>query len=132
MTKAPAARDRDAPADVLADAARARGGFERFFALSLDVMCVANFDGFFTRVNPAFERVLGYAREQLLGAPFMRFVHPEDHNATLGEFDSIVRGGETLAFENRYRASDGSYRRPQWSSITDHDAGLIYAVARDV
>jgi PAS domain-containing protein len=65
MTQAPADRDPEAAADVLADAARARGELERFFALSLDMLCVANFDGFFTRVNPAFERVLGYSREEL-------------------------------------------------------------------
>jgi signal transduction histidine kinase len=59
-------------------------------------------------------------------------VHPEDHDATLGEFESILGGGETRAFENRYRRADGSYRWLQWSSITDRDAGLIYAVARDV
>jgi len=132
MTQAPADRDPEAAADVLADAARARGELERFFALSLDMLCVANFDGFFTRVNPAFERVLGYSREELLGKPFMSFVHPEDHDATPGEFESILGGGETRAFENRYRRADGSYRWLQWSSITDRDAGLIYAVARDV
>jgi PAS domain S-box-containing protein len=83
-------------------------------------------------VNPAFERALGYSREELLGRRFMSFVHPADHDATLGEFESILGGGETRVFENRYRRSDGSYRWLQWSSITDRDAGLIYAVARDV
>jgi PAS domain S-box-containing protein len=132
MTQAPADRDPEAPADVLADAARARGELERFFALSLDMLCVANFDGCFTRVNPAFERVLGYSRGELLREPFMSFVHPEDHHATLGEFESILSGSETRAFENRYRCADGGYRWLQWSSITDRDAGLVYAVARDV
>jgi PAS domain S-box-containing protein len=130
MTKAPADRDPEAPADLLA--APAGDELESFFALSLDMLCVANFDGLFTRVNPAFERVLGYARDELEGALFMSFVHPEDHDATLREFQSILDGGETLAFENRYRRNDGTYRWLQWSSITDRGAGLIYAVARDV
>lgn len=125
-------RNPEASADILADAARARGDFERFFALSLDLLCVANFDGFFTRVNPAFERALGYSREELLGRRFMSFVHPDDQDATLGEFESILAGGETRVFENRYRRADGTYRWLQWSSITDRDAGLVYAVARDV
>ena len=121
-----------APSDVLADAARARDELERFFALSLDMLCVANFDGVFTRVNPAFEQALGYSHDEVVGARFMGYVHPEDHDATLGEFESILSGGETRAFENRYRRADGSYRWLQWSSTTDREAGLIYAAARDV
>ena len=103
-----------------------------FFALSLDMLCVCDFNGYFTRVNPAFERVLGHTAEAMTRAPFMSFVHPDDHDGTLGEFAKIQQGGETLAFENRYRCRDGSYRWLQWSSTTDHDVGRIYAVARDV
>ena len=125
-------RDPEAPSDLIADAARARDELERFFALSLDMLCVADSGGIFTRVNPAFERALGYARDELVGAPFMSFVHPEDHDATLAEFESILTGRETRAFENRYRRADGGYRWLQWSSITDREAGLIFAVARDV
>ena len=119
-------------ADALAQAARARDELERFFALSRDLLCVADFNGFFTRVNPAFGRALGHSSEELLREPFMSFVHPDDREATLAEFTSILQGEEAHAFENRYRNSDGSYRWLQWASATDRDAGLIYAVARDV
>ena len=114
------------------DALRAQDDLERFFALSLDMLCVADFDGFFTRVNPAFERVLGHTSEEMLREPFMSFVHPEDRESTLAEFGSILSGGESVAFENRYRCRDGSYRWIQWASTTDREVGLIYAVARDV
>jgi PAS domain S-box-containing protein len=60
----------------------AREALERFFSLSLDLLCVADFHGHFTRVNPAFERVLGHSSEVLLREPFMSFVHPADHAAT--------------------------------------------------
>ncbi len=119
-------------AEALAEAARARDELERFFALSLDLLCVADFDGFFRRVNPAFERALGHSSETLLREPFMSFVHPDDRDATLAEFTAILDGGDSHAFENRYRTGDGGYRWLQWASATDHDAGLIYAVARDV
>jgi PAS domain S-box-containing protein len=124
----PGAVEGDSPAD----AARPREDLERFFALSGDLLCVADFRGFFTRVNPAFERVLGYTSDELLGEPFMSFVHPDDHRATAAEYESVIGGAEALAFENRWRCRDGSYRWLQWSSITDRDVGLIYAVARDV
>jgi PAS domain S-box-containing protein len=96
------------------------------------MLCVADFSGFFTRVNPAFERVLGHTSDALLSEPFMSFVHPDDREATTAEYESVLGGGEALGFENRWRCRDGSYRWLQWVSTTDRDVGLIYAVARDV
>ena len=122
------AGERDAPAG----APRVREELERFFALSLDMLCVADFSGHITRVNPACERLLGHTREELLREPFMSFVHPDDHEATEAEYASVIGGSESLAFENRWRHRDGSYRWLQWATTTDHDVGLIYAVARDI
>jgi PAS domain S-box-containing protein len=129
----PSAADRGAvEGNVPAHGAHAPADLERFFALSRDMLCVAGTDGYFTHVNPAFERVLGYTRGELLRDPFMSFVHPDDREKTAAEYASVLGGGEALAFENRYRSRDGSYRWLQWSSITDRDTGLVYAAARDV
>jgi PAS fold len=76
--------------------------------------------------------VLGYSRKEVLSEPFLNFVHPDDREATLGEYASVLSGGESLEFENRWRCHDGSYRWLQWATATDRDADLIYAVARDV
>jgi PAS domain S-box-containing protein len=131
MTQA-AGQEKGGPPDALVEAVRARSELERFFALSRDMLCVADFNGFLTRVNPAFERALGHSSEDMLREPFMSFVHPDDREATLAEFTAVLNGGESLGFENRYRTRDGGYRWLQWASATDRDAGLIYAVARDV
>jgi PAS domain S-box-containing protein len=131
MMTQPAGRERRGPADALADAGRG-GGLERFFALSNDMLCLADFNGFLTRVNPAFQRVFGHSSEELLREPWISFVHPDDRDATLAEFSVVLNGGESLAFENRWRSRDGSYRWLQWATATDRDACLIYAVARDV
>jgi PAS domain S-box-containing protein len=129
----PSAADHGAvEGDLPADAPPAPEDLERFFSLSRDMLCVADFNGFFTRVNPAFERVLGHTSDELVGEPFMSFVHPDDRDATAAVYESVMSGGEALAFENRYRGRDGSYRWLQWASITDGDVGLIYAVARDI
>jgi PAS domain S-box-containing protein len=106
---------------------------ERFFALSVDMLCVANFEGHMARVNPAFERVLGYTGGELVREPFMSFVHPDDRERTAEIYADVMAGGQAVGdFENRYRCADGSYRWLQWSSVTDNDAKLVYAVARDV
>src|SRR5581483_327313 len=103
----------------------------RFFALSLDLLCVAGFDGFFKDINPAWEATLGYSRAELLAEPFLSFVHPDDRPATAAETAKLIEGHVTLTFENRYRAKDGRYRSLLWTAYPVPAERRIYASARD-
>ncbi len=104
----------------------------RFFTFSLDMLCISKSDGYFKRVSPAFEQTLGWSVEELLRRPFLEFVHPDDHAATLREVERQVAAGESvLQYENRYRHKDGSWRVLSWKSVPQPD-GLMYATARDV
>jgi PAS domain S-box-containing protein len=105
---------------------------DKLFQLSTDLLCVAGFDGRFRRVNPAFSRVLGWSSAELTAVPLTEFVHPDDRQRTLDEIARLAAGCATLQFENRYRGKDGSYRWLAWTSTPDMEAGLLYAVARDV
>ncbi len=105
---------------------------DRFFKLSLDMFCIATFDGYFIRVNPAWQTVLGYSDEEMRASPFMDFVHPDDCDATTEVMSLLTTGEPLIDFENRYRAKDGSYKRLQWTASPFIHQGLIYAVARDV
>jgi PAS domain S-box-containing protein len=111
---------------------RAEEELDRFFNLSIDMHCVANFDGYFKRLNPAWERVLGYTIEELLARPYLDFVHPDDRKPTTAEADKLSVGGEVLSFENRYRAKDGSYRWLEWVCVPYPSEEMIYGVARDI
>lgn len=111
---------------------RAEQELDRFFALSQDVLCVAGMDGYFKRVNPAFERMLGYSREELLSRPYLEFVHPDDREATRRQADGCATGRSVDRFENRYRCKDGSYRWLMWTSTAPGAEGVVYATAHDV
>jgi PAS domain S-box-containing protein len=101
--------------------------------MSLDLICTASFDGYFVQLNPAWTRVLGFDLEELQRRPFVEFVHPDDLEATLTEVDKQARRGQLVFnFQNRYLCADGSYRWLEWTSHPDYEAGLMFAVARDV
>jgi len=105
---------------------------ERFFALSLDLLCIAGFDGYFKLLNEAWERALGFSREELLAKPFLDFVHPDDREATSAEAAKLAQGQEVLHFENRYRRKDGSYVWLSWTARPFAKEKSLYCVARDV
>ena len=103
---------------------------DQFFNVTLDLLGIANTEGYFLRLNPAAERILGYTREELMAKPFLEFVHPDDIEKTRGAVSSLAAQQKVLSFENQYRCKDGTYRWLQWTSAP---AGrLIYAAARDV
>jgi PAS domain S-box-containing protein len=111
---------------------RAERQFERIFDLSVDLLCVATFDGYFTRVNPAVERTLGYSGQELVSRPFADFVHEDDRASTREALDRLAGGQEIVQFENRYVRADGSICWLQWSVRPETREGLVYAAARDV
>jgi PAS domain S-box-containing protein len=107
-------------------------GLDDLFDLSLDILCLATVDGYFKRVNPAFERTLGYTTEELVSRPFLVFVHPQDVERTRTALEVLASGGELREFENRYICRDGSIRWLQWNCRPGPTEGLVAAAARDV
>ncbi len=105
---------------------------DRFFTLSLDMLCIAGFDGRFKRLNPAWSRALGFSEEELQTQPYLGFVHPDDRERTAAEAERLTQGLHTVSFENRYRCRDGSYRWLLWTAAPLVGKELIYAAARDV
>ena len=104
----------------------------RFFEISIDMLCFLDFNGYFKRLNPAWERTLGFTREELMSRPFIEFVHPDDRERTLKQNADVRAGGKALGFENRYLCKDGSYRWFHWNAAPDLGDNVIYSVARDI
>jgi PAS domain S-box-containing protein len=105
---------------------------ELLFSVSLDMLCIAGFDGYFKRINPAFSKTLQFSNEELLSKPFVELVHPDDVAATEAASQALRDGHDVIDFENRYRRKDGQYRTLSWRSTADPVAKMIFAVARDV
>lgn len=106
--------------------------FQNYFDLSLDMLCIAGTDGYFKRVNPAFERILGWSVQELLNQKFLDFVHPDDLKKTQNEIERLAQGLPTISFENRYMCQDGTEKILAWTAHPEPESGLIYAIARDV
>jgi len=105
---------------------------DRFFDLSIDMLCIAHFSGYFLKLSAAWERTLGFTREELQSKRMFEFVHPDDRERTLEQNRIVRSGGQALGFENRYVCKDGSYRWFRWNAIADMNHQLIYSLARDI
>ncbi|WP_343039361.1 ATP-binding protein [Sodalinema gerasimenkoae] len=107
-----------------------RIGLERFFTISLDLLCIADTGGHFRRVSQAWSDTLGYSPADLEGQVFLEFVHPDDLASTLAAISTLKEGQPVMRFTNRYRTKSGSYRHIEWLSLPQGE--LIYAAARDI
>jgi PAS domain S-box-containing protein len=106
----------------------ARAG-ERFFDLSSDLLCISSADNVI-RVNPAFERTLGYATRDLRSKPYLDIVHPEDRAHVREALAGLSGTDEFARYDIRLRCRDGSLRWLEWSVVWRR--GLFYSVGRDV
>ncbi len=103
---------------------------DRFFNLSLDLLCIADTGGFFRRLNKAWEDTLGFTIGELIGNSFVDLVHPDDVQSTLTAISELSNQKPVINFVNRYRCKDGTYKWIEWRSVPV--GNLIYAAARDI
>lgn len=105
---------------------------DQFFILSLDMLCIAGFDGYFKQLNAAWENNLGFTRQELTAKPYLEFVHPDDCPATTAAAQQLATGADVIFFENRYRCKDGSYKWLSWNATPITNKQLVYAVVQNI
>lgn len=103
-----------------------------FFELSSDLLCIAGFDGYFKKINPALCKLLEYSKEELLSRPINSFIHPDDQKLTEKHREKIRDGKPLLNYENRYLSKTGKTIWLSWTSIPVYDKKLVYAIAKDI
>jgi PAS domain S-box-containing protein len=103
-----------------------------FFHMAPDLLCVASADGYFKKLNPAWESVTGFSLNELLARPLIEFIHPEDVAQMKQEFDNRIHNKETKFIINRHRCKDESYKWLEWQMRPNEDRSELFAIARDV
>ncbi len=105
------------------------GELDAFFTMSLDLLCIADTDGYFRKLNPAWEVILGWHADELEGKKIIDFVHADDAAVIISALQEL-RGG-TVNFVSRVRCKDGAFRWIEWRSFP-YGENLIYTAARDI
>ncbi|MDO7745094.1 MAG: PAS domain S-box protein, partial [Pedobacter sp.] len=106
--------------------------FEKLFLLSNDLICVAGTDGFFKKVNPAFNKLLGWPEAEILQKTIFDLVHPLDELRTVAEMEKLKQGQSIINFEHRLQTSSGSYKIFQWVVSPEKNTDNLFAVGRDI
>ena len=103
--------------------------FDNFFNISADFICIAGFDGYFKRINPAVSKALGYSEEELYANPISSFVYEPDLKITLETREQVYKNKPLLNFENRYLTKSGAIVWLSWTSMPIESEKLVYAIA---
>jgi len=105
---------------------------EHFFELSNDLFCIAGYDGYFKKINPAVSKLLGYTKEELFSRPISDFIHPSDREITAKLRNEIKKNEPLLNFENRYITKSGELVWLSWTSMPVDSQNLVYAIAKNI
>ncbi|WP_214370837.1 PAS domain-containing protein [Pseudonocardia sp. H11422] len=110
------------------------GDLARFWDLSLAMMGVGNYDGYFTLVNPAYQELLGWSPDELMSVPYWEFVHPDDRHALVESGEQLIEGttDARIGYEVRMLGRDGSYRWTRWNTKAIPQEQLVYTIAVDL
>jgi PAS domain S-box-containing protein len=106
--------------------------YDLLFELSPDLLCIAGFDGYFKKINPAVANALGYSLEELYARPINDFVHPDDKAATSNARTELTKSKPLLNFENRYVTKTGEIVWLSWTSLPIPSDDLIFAIAKNI
>ncbi len=103
-----------------------------FFELIPDLVCIANREGYFKKVNQAVINTLGYTRDELMDRPISQFIHPADQEETGNRRAELLQGKTLINFDNRYVTKTGVTVWLHWTSIFIPEKQIVFAIAKDI
>jgi PAS domain S-box-containing protein len=103
---------------------------DRIWNVSEDLLGVSNVEGYFTSINPAWTKLLGWTEDEIKSMHVSELRHPEDALHSMAVRAQMAQGTTTVRMENRFRHKDGSWRWMHWTMTSE--GGLIYVSGRHV
>jgi PAS domain S-box-containing protein len=101
--------------------------------MAQNLTAVVGFDRRFQRVSPAFEAVLGWRADEMVGRDCLDFVHPDDLGRERARIERLIGGYPGLGgFESRYRCKEGGHRWLLWNSQVVPHEKLFYCAGKDI
>ncbi|WP_316746875.1 PAS domain S-box protein [Pedobacter gandavensis] len=106
--------------------------FDQLYELSNDLICIAGLDGYFKKINPAFEKVLGWKSAEIMAHSFLSLIHPDDLVGGFEQLESLSTGKNTTNFVTRFLTVGGDYKVLQWTATPEPGTDHVFAIARDI
>lgn len=119
-------------ADIIAQRIEVEEERDRLFNLSRDMLAIGGFDGYLQQLNPAWVRVLGWSRDELMSRPVTEFVHDDDQQQAQDMFTSLAEGRPVDGLTLRFQARNGEHRWLSWSSFPYPGRRRVFTVVRDI
>jgi PAS domain S-box-containing protein len=105
---------------------------DQFFALSLEMLCIFDLNGRFQRVNPAWERRLGYSPAEMCARPWIEFVHPDDRHLVVVAHERLRTGADVRDLELRFLSKDGTCKWLVCNAAPAQGEGSVFAAVSDI
>lgn len=115
-----------------AELQEAKRDIDLFFEVTVEYLCIFDFEGRFLKLSPSWTKQLGWRGEELAGRPLIDLVHPDDRETTVRASAEFVQGDKVVSFQNRVRKADGGWIWLSWASVGVPDRALVIAAAHDV
>src|SRR5688572_30739850 len=103
-----------------------------FFEMTPDLVCIADKDGYFKKVNRSVIKKLEYSQEELFSKPISSFIHPDDKEITRLKRQELINGNELINFQNRYITKRNKIIWLDWTSVYFPENEVVFAIAKDV
>jgi PAS domain S-box-containing protein len=106
--------------------------YQRFFELSPNLLCIADFNGYFKKVNQSVSDLLGYSFDELYSKPIDEFIHKDDVQTTREKRNELHNKIPLFELENRYITKNGDVVWLSWTSFPIVEDRIVYAVAKNI
>lgn len=114
---------------------REETGYKQIFNALRDVIYTTSLDGIITSLNPAFEKITGWACNEWIGKNFKEIFHPDDIPEASETFKKLIKGSNPKINKWRIRTKSGDYLTGEFYStlnIKENKVVGLVGVGRDI